>query len=282
MQIYDAERLMGLEDKIATANASATLVLPDTDKAQANFVNDHSNSVIEHGLSEDLMSVNGILVTTNWNKNDDVFSPDEVWPARFSPVYKPANLGHMGKESDEENQNIGVIYKSHAVNESYQAIADENELPDKFHLLVSIYLWEKYFPNTTKRIKDGIDNKEMFISMECIFNDFGYALKDSMNKVFLVPRNEKTAWLSSSLRSLGGKGTITVDGKNYKIGRWLRKINFSGVGFVLKPANPESILFNNYVTHTEAETKNFNQIFDAICINSVLSIDKGTFSLWQM
>ena len=35
-----------------------------------------------------------ILVTSNWNKNDDVFDNMEVWNARQTPEHKPTNLNH--------------------------------------------------------------------------------------------------------------------------------------------------------------------------------------------
>jgi hypothetical protein len=47
---------------------------------------------------DDLYRVYSILVTSSWNKNDDIFSPEEVWAARDTPVFKPTNLEHKDKK----------------------------------------------------------------------------------------------------------------------------------------------------------------------------------------
>jgi hypothetical protein len=76
--------------------------------------------------------------------------------------------------------------------------------------------------------------------MECFFKGFDYGLIDKANGNFnVLPRNEETAFLTKHLRAYGGQG----EHQNYKIGRVLRQITFSGKGFVDKPANPESIIF---------------------------------------
>jgi hypothetical protein len=46
--------------------------------------------------------------------------------------------------------------------------------------------------------------------------------------------------LTSHLRAYGGPGIFD----DFRIGRVLRKITFSGKGFVDKPANPDSIIFD--------------------------------------
>ena len=46
--------------------------------------------------------------------------------------------------------------------------------------------------------------------------------------------------MTKFLRAYGGEG----EHENYKIGRVLRQITFSGKGFVDRPANPDSIIFN--------------------------------------
>ncbi len=43
----------------------------------------------------DLALVVAILVSTGWNKNDDIFTPEEVWKARSSPLHKPMNDEHQ-------------------------------------------------------------------------------------------------------------------------------------------------------------------------------------------
>jgi hypothetical protein len=76
--------------------------------------------------------------------------------------------------------------------------------------------------------------------MECFFKGFDYGLLNKSTGEFKVlARNSETAFLTKFLRAYGGLG----EHDNYKIGRVLRNITFSGKGFVDKPANPDSIIF---------------------------------------
>ncbi|MFM7978320.1 MAG: hypothetical protein ACKPKO_03310, partial [Candidatus Fonsibacter sp.] len=52
---------------------------------------------------KDLYYVQSILVTSSWNKNDDIFDSEEVWTAKDTPSHKPTNLEH------DENTIIGHI-----------------------------------------------------------------------------------------------------------------------------------------------------------------------------
>ena len=46
----------------------------------------------------DLYYINSILVSTGWNRNDDVFEKEQTWAARNTPEDKPFNLMHNEKE----------------------------------------------------------------------------------------------------------------------------------------------------------------------------------------
>ena len=61
-----------------------------------------------------------------------------------------------------------------------------------------------------------------------------------MEITHIVPRNNETAFLTRHLRAYGGEGSY----QEHQIGRLLRNITFSGKGFVNRPANPESIIFD--------------------------------------
>lgn len=88
-------------------------------------------------------------------------------------------------------------------------------------------------------IISGIANNKWFVSMEALFNNFDYAMDDGVTAK-VIARNEKTAFLTKHLRAYGGNGVFN----NIKIGRVLKNIVFSGKGLVRKPANPESIIFD--------------------------------------
>ena len=286
MKIYQHEKDLNLQDCIiASTSVDAALSIPE------KFTKADSPAILLPP-TKDLMAVQGILVTTAWNQNDDVFSPREVWPARYSAKYKPANMDHKGKEMDGENRNIGVICDSEPVDDDYNIITanidGSHNIPEYYHLMVSMYLWEKYWPTPVKKIRDGIDADAMFISMECMFDDFGYAIRpkngDSSQSVSLIPRNEETSWLTAYLKMYKGKGEINLNGVVYRIGRWLRQITFTGVGFTPKPANAPSILFDNYISHAalkEIDPQDFSKEFVSFLETGVFTINTGTISLWQ-
>ena len=81
---------------------------------------------------KDLHPTKSILVSTNWNKNDDVFSPAEVWKARFTPVHKPDNIEH------DEKQIVGHMASSWAIDQDGKIIADNTpieNLPNVYHIV---------------------------------------------------------------------------------------------------------------------------------------------------
>jgi hypothetical protein len=194
--------------------------------------------------SFDLHRLYTILVSVGWNLNDDVFGVKEVWGARHSPEDKPFNMEHNPRHV------IGHITGSVVVDDGYSVVNDEtsvDELPDKFHILTSAVVYkhikskDEKLSDETKELIDSIARGEWYVSMEALFSDFDYALSSAggINKV--VARNEDTAFLTKHLRVHGGLGTY----QDYKLGRYLKNITFSGKGLVKKPGNPESYVFND-------------------------------------
>ena len=96
MKIYQAEIDAGLETQIK-ANASIAYTMPtilDNDVAASNTFSTDIKDIVAKASADDddVFKVYSILVSTSWNKNDDVFSPEEVWASRETPMYKPTNL----------------------------------------------------------------------------------------------------------------------------------------------------------------------------------------------
>ena len=89
-------------------------------------------------------------------------------------------------------------------------------------------------------IKDG----KWFVSMECLFAGFDYALVNPEGEAQVVARGEDSAFLTKHLRAYGGNGEY----EGYKLGRALNNISFSGKGLVAKPANPRSVILNSKST----------------------------------
>ena len=218
--------------------------------------NTHSQADHQDG---DVYQTFSILVSASWNKNDDVFNKSEVWAAQNTPKYKPANLEH------DEKQIVGGIIGSWPVDSSFSLIdknTREHELPDFYHLLVSSVIYKQWQdPEYQARAEDlisKIENGQMFVSMECIFRGFDYAVVTPDNNNHIIARNEETSFLTRHLRAYGGSGGY----EDHKVGRLLRNITFSGKGYVEKPANPDSIIFDS------------NHIFDF----SNASVSKNPFS----
>lgn len=230
----------------------------------------------------DLYYHTAILVTSNWNKNDDVFRPEIIWAAKNTPVDKPTNDGH------DSMKIIGHMVDSWAIDQEGKIldVEDIKDLPNKFHILVGsvIYkIWpsaeeqEEYINELIEKIEAG----EKFVSMECTFKNFDYALS-SDEGIKIVERNKDTAFLSKYLRAYGGEGTY----KGHKIGRAVSEISFCGKGYVDKPANPESVIFtkNDISDFAKAEViKNFDEnIFNLKKCGVLFSNNKFNISEKQM
>lgn len=236
--IFKSEIQDGLKEKIISSmSISSTCELEICDPF---LLNKPLRAIAENKNQMDLHYLKSILVTTGWNKNDDVFDKAEVWTARNTPSDKPFNYEH------DQKQIIGHITASKVIDEDGNDVAEEvsvDELPKKFHILTSAVLykfWED--PKKQEEINDiisGIANNKWFVSMEALFNNFDYAMDDGVTAK-VIARNEKTAFLTKHLRAYGGNGVFN----NVKIGRVLKNIVFSGKGLVRKPANPESIIFD--------------------------------------
>jgi len=236
--IFKAEIQDGLKEKIISSmSISSTCELEICDPF---LLNNPLRAIAENKNQMDLHYLKSILVTTGWNKNDDVFDKAEVWTARNTPSDKPFNYEH------DQKQIIGHITGSKVIDEDGNDVAEGvsvDELPKKFHILTSAVLY-KFWEDPKKQeemndIISGIANNKWFVSMEALFNNFDYAMDDGV-AAKVIARNEKTAFLTKHLRAYGGNGVFN----NIKIGRVLKNIVFSGKGLVRKPANPESIIFD--------------------------------------
>lgn len=251
MNIYQNEINDGLEDKIkASASVSyAALAQPVNDTETASKI--RANKAIAGIDDSDLYYVQSILVTSSWNKNDDIFDKLEVWQARNTPEDKPTNLDH------NEEIIIGHITSNWPITEDGILIdpsTPSDNLPDKFHILTGSVIYKGFSNPELKGRSDKliaeIENGTKYVSMECYFKGFDYGVQDKTSGEYkVIARNEETSHLTKYLRAYGGLG----ENDNYKIGRVLRQITFSGKGYVDKPANPDSIIFNSL---TNAEEKN--------------------------
>lgn len=241
MQIFEQEKLDGLEHAIASSSSilCASIVEPaQYTKANKNIQYMKSIASIS---DKDLYYVQSILVSSSWNKNDDIFDKNEVWVAKNTPEDKPTNLEH------NESLIIGHITSNWPITEDGILIDQDTpaeNLPEKYHILTGSVIYRGFSnPDLRERAEkliSEIENGTKYVSMECFFNGFDYGvLNTQTNEYKVLARNEETAHLTKYLRSYGGMGQHD----KYKLGRVLRNITFTGKGFVDKPANVDSIIF---------------------------------------
>lgn len=252
MHIYQQEWDDGIAEQVM-ANASIAYLAQiqpttkqTTDLAKASFnyqlIMDPDSKSLASVTDEDLYYVQSILVSSSWNRNDDIFDKAEVWKAKNTPEDKPTNLEH------DEDQIVGHIVSNWPIDSEGKKIPDNLEmeqLPDKFHIVTGSVIYRNFSnPELRERAElliQEIEAGKKFVSMECYFNNFDYGLLNQETGEYKVlSRNNNTSYLTKFLRAYGGVGEYD----NHKIGRVLRNISFSGKGFVNKPANPESIIFD--------------------------------------
>jgi hypothetical protein len=264
IKIYDAEKEAGLAEQILTkasvACHSPALVDKEPNKELALACDAIKNHAIATNTNQpDLFYIKDILVSTGWNLNEDVFDLRQTWAARRTSEDKQFNLEHNIKGFDKEgeriyhNNIIGHITSQYCIDNKGEVISDdlkEEELPEQFHIVNSSVIyryWQE--PEMMEKMTNIIaeietqtkDKPKWFVSMEALFDDFDYALMDSKGRQVILPRNNSSAFLTKHLRAYGGKGVY----RDYKIGRLLKDLVFSGKGLTSNPANPNSVILTD-------------------------------------
>jgi len=255
MKIYQSEIESGLSDLIqnntvaycAQANLhkgsieAAKVVINDADVLE--------KIVAQNKDQMDLYYLESILVSTGWNKNDDVFSAQETWAARNTPEDKQFNFMH------NEDDIIGHITGSYVVDRDGGRLGPDSIAPDQFDIVTQAVLYTSWSGEEKrermKKIIAEIEEGQWFVSMECLFPAFDYALQTTEGQTKIIERNEASAFLTKHLRAYGGEGIY----ENYRIGRLLRNLAFSGKGLVSKPANPRSIILDKNDLFDESKSQ---------------------------
>jgi prefoldin subunit 5 len=251
MKIYKQEILDGLESSIR-ANASIAYCSPAIVSEPSINSIDYIEKIKASSANPkqiDLYYIKSVLVSTGWNKNDDVFNPPQTWEARHTPEDKQFNFMH------NENDIIGHITGSYVVNREGQVLAQDDSIPDQFDIITEAVIYNSWTnPENRERMNkiiEEIEQGKWFVSMECLFAGFDYAVSDMDGNIQkIVARNEDSAFLTKHLRAYGGTGEY----EGYKVGRSLRDISFSGKGLVARPANPRSIILDASKAFSVRET----------------------------
>jgi len=261
MKIFDTEIRDGLSDKIKSGSSLALLCpveacIPAPSQKSVEQLRIVSGKT---GGSEqiDLYYLNSVLVSTGWNKNDDVFDVAETWGARHSPEDKQFNYMH------DEADIIGHITANMVIGADGNEVPNNTlveNLPERFDIVTSSVLYNSWASAELKErmetIIAEIEDGKWFVSMECLFSAFDYAIVTPDGAQHIVARDEASAFLTKHLRSYGGTG----EHEGHKVGRLLRNVSFSGKGLVNNPANPRSVILTESNPFTRTEAKSINQL----------------------
>jgi hypothetical protein len=239
MNVYKQEILDGVGEAVkATASVAYCTQASVTTHEGTSAIIDKIVAANANPKQVDLYYIKSVLVSTGWNKNDDVFGPDITFAARNSPEDKQFNFMH------DENDIIGHITGSYVVDQEGNKV-DSDEAPPQFDIITEAVLYNSWTnPENRERMSNiiaEIEQGKWFVSMECLFAGFDYAVISPEGKHTTVARNEESAFLTKHLRAYGGTGEY----EKYKVGRSLRDISFSGKGLVNKPANPRSYIIDS-------------------------------------
>ena len=121
----------------------------------------------------DLFFTKSVFVSTNWNKNDDVFAPQPVWAARHTPAHKPTNLEH------DETKLVGHITDTWALDNDGNLIPDNtviDDLPAFYHIANGAVIYTSWadddLKERTAELIGQIQAGTKFVSMEALFTRF--------------------------------------------------------------------------------------------------------------
>lgn len=272
MKIYKQEILDGISKQIKSqanircnvliknlnivnsSKADRTIFTPDNREPYADDVEEPSDLEIEEPteLDSDLYPLKTVLVSSGWNKNDDVFSKEELYKAKDTPVNKKINFQH------DELIIIGHIDNSYMADKMGNMLdCSIEEVPEDCDIITEGFLYTLWQDPERQVLIDsiisGIPEDKWFVSMECYFEEFDYAIKKE-DKTWVLKRNEETSFLTKHMRAYGGTGEYN----GYKIGRLIKNLVFSGKGIVANPANPDSVFLEVESFSAKNEISNFN------------------------
>jgi len=198
--------------------------------------------------SFDLKHLQSVLFSSVWNDNDELFLPSEVWHSRNTAKDKPFNYEH---ECDDI---IGHMINGYVVDGEFKEVSDNTkleDLPDLIHVISRAVLYTHWSKEDKQermdKILEEINDGSWFVSVECLFPDFDYVMKDKSGKLNIVTRNSKTAFLTKHLRMFNGSGVY----EGCRIGRVPRNFIVSGKGLVRHPANKSSLIIASQINLEE-------------------------------
>lgn len=237
MEVYKYEVLDGIEDRVKNSK----LAIACTMKNISDVPEQAYKKVLAYANPKqiDLFYFESILASVGWNVNDAVFDKVEMWKARTTPADKPINFMHNESDIIGHMTSSSIIVDGKPFDE---LLVDENNsnVPEFYDIAVGAVLykyWEdsdrkKTIANLIKEISEG----KWYVSMECIFPKFDYALVTPDGQQKIIARNNDSSFLTKHLKFYGGSGEYN----GHKVGMLMRDFVFSGKGIVDNPANKRS------------------------------------------
>lgn len=198
------------------------------------------NNVDELQNQADLLHIEAVLVSEGINDNDDAFTREELRRAISSPIMKPMNWQH----NDEEI--LGTMYAVEARDLEGNVLTAEDIGDQPIELVIQGVVWHQlpHIKATADQIVQRVERGDLFVSMECWFDDYEYGLYTQAGELFdRIARKPETAFLEANLRANGGTGRYN----GMRIGRALSGVSFGGIAFVDRPANKRSFILNHFV-----------------------------------
>ena len=197
------------------------------------------NGVDELQKQADLLHIEAVLVSEGINDNDDAFTRDELKRAISSPLLKPMNWQH----NDEKI--LGAMYAVEARDLEGNALTVDEIDAQPIELVVQGVIWHQlpHIKVTADEIVQRVERGDLFVSMECWFDDYEYGLYTQAGELFdSIARKPETAFLEANLKANGGTGRYN----GMRIGRALSGVSFGGIAFVDRPANKRSFILNHF------------------------------------
>lgn len=164
MKIYKSEIRDGLSNLLSEKSSVACCAVAETynpeDSSQLRKLLAEESTVAQNEDQIDLYYLKSILVSTGWNKNDDVFDPKELWIAKETPEDKPFNFMH------DEKDIIGHITGNTVVDfEGREIDTNTEEVPDTFNILTTSVIYTEWSDEDQRsrmqKIVSEIENGKM-------------------------------------------------------------------------------------------------------------------------
>lgn len=200
------------------------------DKALHKEVASHMDVSLDS--QPDLLYFKAVYLSEGANKNGAVFHREELLPAIGSVYHKAMDMEH------EEDGIVGHIYAA-SFADSDGNVLSENEakvLDGKLDIIIAGIVYRDRFPE----LADEIEKGDWFVSMETYYKDFYLTVGEELRLDRDHPDIDKL------IDYVGQKVTVSKDGDelaNDYVYRHMEGLHFCGGGFVKKPANPTSIIF---------------------------------------